>query len=168
MKISYFLNPGELINSEIRDKLPLLGLMVSGISFMIFFILTGLDSNNGFLLPAFKGLLFGTAGIAFLAFIIWFLVKGFNPNVTLSYVIGSFSLCYTSTMIFTFVGLFLKMGMGWNTSVSLGMSGVLFAFGPMISVISSLTGGKRAWDILIITLAGVYVFFFWAFLNNML
>lgn len=168
MKLEYFLNPGELINSDIRNKVPLLGLAVSGLSFMLFFILTGLDNNNSIIFSAVKGLLFGTIGITFLAVIIWMFVKGFNESNKLDYVIGSFALCYTTTMIFTFVGLLLKMILGWNTSVSLGMSGVLFAYSPMISVITSFTGGKRFWDITIISLAGIYVIFFWALLNNIL
>jgi hypothetical protein len=168
MKLSYFLNPGEIINSEIRSSFPLLGLAVSGVSFMFFFLLTGLDNQTGFLLPAIKGLLFGTIGIAFLAVIIWLIVKGLNNGNKLEHVIGSFSLCYTTTMLFTFLGLFLKIIIGWNTSVSLGMSGMLFTFSPMISVITSFTGGKRFLDVIIITFAGIYVILFWALLNKML
>ena len=168
MKLSYLLNPGEVINSEVRNSFPVIGLAVSGVSFTGFFLLTGLDNQNGFFFPAIKGLLFGTLGIAFLAVIIWLIVKGLNNGNKLEHVIGSFSLCYTTTMIFTFLGLFLKLILGWNTSVSLGMSGMLFAFSPMISVITSFTGGKRFLDVVIITFAGMYVILFWALLNQML
>lgn len=168
MKLSYFLNPGEIINSEIRSSFPLLGLAVSGVSFMLFFLLTGLDNQSGFFFPVLKGLFFGTVGIAFLALIIWLIVKGLNNGNKLEYVIGSFSLCFTSSMLFTFLGLFLKLILGWNTSVSLGMSGMLFAFSPMISVITSFTGGKRFLDVIIITFAGIYIILFWALLNQLL
>ena len=168
MNLKYFLNPGELINSGIRDNVPVLGIAVSGISFMLLFLLTGLDVKGGIVFPAFKGLLFGTFGIAILGLIIWIIVKGLNSSNKPGYVIGSLALCYTTSMIFTVIGFLLKAVMGWNTSISLGMSGVLFAFSPMISVITSFTGGKRFWDIAIISFAGIYVIFFWAFLNSIL
>lgn len=166
--MKYLLDPGEIINSEIKSNIPLIGLLISGFSFMMFFILTGLDNQTEILFPAIKGLLFGTIGIAFLAVIIWLIVRGLNNGTKLAHVIGSFSLCYTTTMIFTLLGLFLKIILGWNTSVSLGMSGILFAFSPMISVIASFTGGKRFLDVIIITFAGIYVILFWALLNKML
>ena len=168
MKLSYLLNPGEILNSEIQSSFPIIGLAVSGVSFTGFFLLTGFDNQSGFFFPDIKGLLFGTLGIAFLAVIIWLIVRGLNNGNKLEHVIGSFSLCYTTTMIFTFLGLFLKLILGWNTSVSLGMSGMLFAFSPMISVITSFTGGKRFLDVVIITFAGIYVILFWALLNKML
>jgi len=166
--MKYLLDPGEIINSEIKSNIPVMGLLISGFSFMMFFILTSLDNQTGILFPAIKGLIFGTLGIAFLAVIIWLIVKGLNNGNKLKQVIGSFSLCYTTTMIFTFLGLFLKLILGWNTSVSLGMSGMLFAFSPMISVITSFTGGKRFLDVIIISFAGIYVILFWALLNKML
>lgn len=168
MKLNYLFNPGEMINSEVRSSYPLLGLAISGLSFMFLFILTGLENQHGILFPATKGLLFGTLGIALLANMVWLVVKGLNKGNKLINVIGSFSLCYTTSMIFTILGLFLRITLGWNTSVSLGMGGVLFTFSPMISVITSFTGGKRILDIAIISLAGVYVVLFWALLNNMI
>jgi len=168
MVFNYLLNPGELINSGIKKNLPVSGLAISGISFMLFFTLTALDNNSGFVFSAIKGLLFGTIGISFLSVLIWLVVKGIKSDNSLESVIGGFSLCYTTSLIFTFTGLFLKIIMGWNTSVSLGMSGVLFTFNPMISVITSFTGGKRIMDIAIITFAGLYVIFFWALLNKLI
>lgn len=167
MKFSSLLNPSELNNSEIKTGTAVSGLFISGLTFMLLFILTGIDKNEAILLPALKGVFFGTIGILILALFIYILVKLSDKNNSLLNVIIRLSLCYTASIIFTLAGFVLKILFGWQTSVSLGMSGVLFTFSPLISVINLLTDGKRIFGIFIISFAGLYIIFFWALLNKM-
>ncbi|MCX6163230.1 MAG: hypothetical protein NTV87_18065 [Ignavibacteriae bacterium] len=162
--IKYLFNPAELINEKF-SALSLAGFLLSGPAFALFFLQTAIDSGSSVFFGLFKGVLFGTLGIAFAGILIWLIVKIAGSNSGLMSVMGAIALSYTSTLIFTIVGLFLHFSLGWNTALSCGITGVLSAFGPMSGVISAITNGRKTLNIFILTLTGLYIIFFWAILT---
>ena len=165
--IRYILNPAELINERLRG-FSLIGFLFSALAFSLFYLQTALDSGHSVLFGIIKGLLFGTVGISFAGIFIWLIIKLSGNKSGLLSVMGLIALSYTSTLIFTVVGLILHFSLGWNTALSCGITGVLSAIGPMSGVISGLTNGRKTLNIFLLTFTGVYVLFFWAILNKLI
>lgn len=165
--IRFLLNPAELLNDK-TSIFPLIGFVFSSLAFTFFYLQTSLDSGQSVFFSIIKGLFFGTFGIALAGLLIWLILKTAGNNTNLLTVLGVIALSYTTTLIFTLVGLILYITLGWNTAVSCGITGVLSALGPMSGVIISLSNGRKTLSIFIITLTGVYVLFFWALLNKLI
>ena len=165
--IRYIFNPAELLNERF-SKFSLIGFLFSTLAFTLFYLQTALDCGNSVFFGIIKGILFGTLGIAFAGIFIWLIIKVSGNKSGLLSVMGLIALSYTSTLIFTVVGLVLHFSLGWNTALSCGITGVLSAFGPMSGVISGLTNGRKTLDIFILTITGIYILFFWAILNKLI
>lgn len=165
--IRYIFNPAELINERLSG-FSFIGFLFSALAFALFYLQTALDSGHSVLFGVIKGILFGTFGIAFAGILIWFFIKLSGNKPGLLSVMGLIALSYTSTLIFTIVGLILHYSLDWNTALSCGITGVLSAFGPMSGVISGLTNGRKTLNIFILTFTGIYVLFFWAILNKLI
>jgi len=113
--LNMMINPGEVIKTQMT-KIPWpYSVMVSGLSFTLFFLQTGLDLlRNGqvgvstVILITMLGLLYGTAGIALLAVMVWALSQaeaGLHPGMGHIYLCpGVFSylrLCTERTDLFS-------------------------------------------------------------------
>lgn len=169
MITKYLFNPGELITENYSEfQAFIFGFIVSGFAFSLFFLQTALDTNSGIVFALFKGILFGTAGIALISVLIWLIIKASGGNSGLMITISSFAMSYSTTLIFTIVGLMLYIFFDWKTSVSCGITGVLSAFGPMNSVIINAANGKKNLSILIMSITGIYILLIWGLLNNLI
>lgn len=165
--IKFLFNPAELINDE-SCRFSFAGFLFSIPAFTFLYLQTALDSGHSVLFGVIKGIFFGSFGIAIAGFLIWLILKMAGSRFRLLTVLGLIALSYTTTLLFTVVGLLLHVLLGWNTSVSCGITGVLSAIGPMSGVIISLTSGRKTFSIFIITFTGIYVLFFWALLNKLI
>jgi len=148
-------------------------LAISALAFMLFFMQTGLDlmriglKGSGFVvLLSVEGLLFGSLGIALLAMIAWGITRVFKGNKPLGWAISAFGLGYCSTLIFTILGMFFSLLLNWNTSVAFGVSGVLWATGPMIASIKEMSRDNTALSVIVATICGGLLLLGWALLGN--
>jgi hypothetical protein len=148
-------------------------LAISALAFMLFFMQTGLDlmriglKSIGFVvLLSVEGLLFGSLGIALLAVIAWGITRLFKGNKPLGWVLSAFGLGYCSTLIFTVLGLFFSLVLNWNTSVAFGVSGVLWATGPMIASVKEMSRDNTALSVIVATICSGLLLLGWALLGN--
>jgi hypothetical protein len=167
------LNPGAVLkNAVARIPWPF-SITVSALSFALFFLQTGLDlvktgqrSAAFAILLTAEGFVFGSAGVALLAAIAWSISKLFKNDKPIGWAISAFGLGYCSTLIFVVLGMFFSLFMKWNTSVVFGVSGVLWATGPMIATIRTMNHGKMALSIIIATVCSSLLLLGWATLGN--
>jgi hypothetical protein len=100
-----------------------------------------------------RGGLLGSAGVAALGLAAWVLTRPFGgpgPGTALRAVGGA----YASALVYGLVGLGLNLLLGWNTSVSCGVTGLLWALGPLYLALRELAGGRAGVAALLSTLCG--------------
>jgi hypothetical protein len=171
--LSMMVNPGAVLKKAVAGIPWPFSLSISSLAFLLFFLQTGLDlfrtgqKGIGFiLLLSLEGLLFGSVGIAALAMIAWGITKAFKGNKSLKWVISAFGLGYSSTLIFTFLGLLFSLILHWNTSVAFGVSGVLWATGSMIATVKEMSQDNTFLAVLIATICCGLLLLGWALLGN--
>jgi len=164
-------SPGQVL-AQGMSKIPWpFALSVSGTAFAVFFFQTGLDRHHvgpvGWLhccLLALLGAVYGTAGIAGVALVAWAVSRLIGGTQTPEWVIRAVALSYSSTLVYGAVGLVFNLLFRWNTSISFGVTGVLWALGPMMTVFRKLTNGKIVHSVALATLCGALVLLGWGLL----
>lgn len=168
------INPAGTLKSVILSTKWYFSVTVSALAFTLFFGQTGLDlyktgqKGLGFVwLSGATGVLYGIIVIPLLGLLIWTVLKLSKANRKVSETISLFCLSYSGALIYGVLGLIFSLVFGWKTSVAFGVTGVLWAIGPMIVTIRELTGGKNALSVPIATVVGVLVLFSWSFFGNL-
>lgn len=161
-------SPGQLLAQGLGHISWPFALGVSGSAFAIFFLQTGLDrlhvssaSVIHCVLLALVGGIFGSAGIAAIGVVAWslsLLIGGTEPP---DWVIRAVALSYGSALVYGIVGLVFNLLFKWNTSMSFGVTGVLWALGPMMTVFRQLSKGKVLASVVLATLCGALVLLGW-------
>ena len=171
--LAMMLNPGAVLKTAVAGVAWPFSLSISAMAFMLFFVQTGLDLTRigqksvwFVVLLAVEGFLFGTVGIALLATIAWGITKLFKGNKPLGWAVSAFGLGYCSTLIFTVLGMVFSLIFQWNTSVAFGVSGVLWAIGPMIASIKEMSRGNTALSVTVATICSGLLLLGWALLGN--
>jgi hypothetical protein len=167
------INPGSVLQKAVA-KIPWpFSLSISALAFMLFFMQTGLDlmrigqKGAGFVvLLSVEGLLFGSLGIAVLAVIAWAITRLFRGNKPIGWAVSAFGMGYCSTLIFTVLGMFFSLVLHWNTSVAFGVTGVLWATGPMIASIKQMSRENTALSVIVATVCSGLLLLGWALLGN--
>ena len=167
-------NPaGTLKNALISTKW-YLSVVVSALAFGLFFGQTGLDlyktGQKGFdfvLLSGAAGIAYGLLAIPLLGILIWTVQKLSKGDRKVKETVSSFCLSYSGALVYGVAGLIFSLALGWKTSVAFGVTGVLWAIGPMIIAIRELTGGKNALSIPISTVVGGIVLISWSAFSNL-
>ncbi len=151
-----------------------LGLAVSALAFGLFFIQTGLDLYKTgqkvwrfVLLSVGTGVAYGLVVIPLIASVMWVILKAAKTDKSLLQAISAFCLSYSGALIYGILGLIFSFALGWKTSVAFGVSGVLWAIGPMMFTIRELTGGKNALSVPLATLVGAMVLISWSVFGNL-
>lgn len=171
---------GMMINPSGTLKNALLGtkwyfsLTVSGLAFGLFFVQTGLDlyktGQKGWdfvLLSAGAGVGFGLLLIPLLGLLVAVILRTAPSGQKILQLISLFCLSYSGAFVYGILGLVFSLGLGWKTSVAFGVSGVLWATGPLIVTIREITGGKNAVSIPIATIVSCVILVSWSFLGNL-
>jgi hypothetical protein len=168
------LNPGAVLRSAVARVPWPFSLSVSTLAFTLFFLETGLDlvrtgqrSAGYVVLLTVEGFLFGSAGIALLATLAWCLSRLFKSDKHIGWAISAFGLGYCSTLIFDILGMVFAFVFKWNTSMAFGVSGVLWATGPMVATIRTMCHGNTFLSIVVATLCSGLLLLGWALLGNM-
>lgn len=168
------INPSGTIKNALLSTKWYLSVAVSALAFGLFFGQTGLDlyktGQKGWdfvLISGTIGILYGLIIIPFLCFFIWTLLKVSKGKNSIKETVSAFCLSYSGALIYGLFGLVFSLVLGWKTSIAFGVTGVLWAIGPMIITIRNLTEGKNALGIPIATAVGVLVLISWSIFGNL-
>jgi len=167
------INPSGVLKNAMLSTKWYFSVLVSALAFGLFFIQTGLDlyktGQKGIdfvWLSVTTGVLYGMVVIPVMGFFIWIILKLTKSDKTLKVAVSSFCLSYSGALIYGLIGIVFSLVLGWKTSVAFGVTGVLWAIGPMIIVIREMTDGKNSLSILIATGMSVIVITSWSFFGN--
>lgn len=171
---------GMMINPSGTLKNALLGtrwyfsVAVSALAFGLFFGQTGLDLYKTgqkewefVLLAAASGIAYGLLAIPLLGFFIWLVLKLSRGEHQVTETISVFCLSYSGALIYGVTGLLFSLLFGWKTAVAFGVTGVLWATGPIIMSIRGMTSGKTALSITLATFVGAVVLFSWSIFGKL-
>ena len=168
------ISPGATLKTAASGLPWFFSLLVSALAFLLFFAQTGLDlyktgqQSFGFvLLSAGAGAVYGITVIPLLGVIIWLVLKTVKCKKGPGWAVTTFCLGYSGTLVYGIIGLIFSLALGWRTSVAFGVTGVLWATGPIIAAIREMSAGKSALGILLSTFAGAAVLFSWSFFSNL-
>ena len=171
--LAMMINPAAVLQKRVGGIPWPFSLSISALAFTLFFMQTGLDllrigqKGIGFVvLLSVEGLVFGSLGIALLAVLAWSITRLFKGSKPIGWAISAFGLGYCSTLIFTILGMFFSLVLHWNTSVAFGVSGVLWATGPMIASIRQMSRENTALSVIVATLCSGLLLIGWALLGN--
>jgi hypothetical protein len=146
---------------------------VSALAFGLFFLQTGLDlyktGQKDFLfavLFAGLGFLYGAVIIPLLGSLFWSITKMAKTQMSLNQAVSVFCLCYSGALIYGLFGLVFSLALGWNTAITFGVTGVLWATGPMIHTIRRMTEGKTALSVFLSTVAGLTILLSWSLFSR--
>jgi hypothetical protein len=167
--LSMMVSPARAIKTSV-DKIPwYFSVAVSGLAFGLFFFQTGLDlyktGQKGFgfaLLSAGTGVAYGLLVIPLLGWLLWLVLKMTKSDKTMSWTISSFCLSYSGAMIYGILGIVFSLVFGWKTAVAFGITGVIWATGPIIATIREVTKGNSTLGIILATIIGAIVLFTWS------
>ncbi len=147
---------------------------ISALAFGLFFGQTGLDlyktgqkGTEFVLLSGAAGIAYGLLAIPLIGFFLWTVLKLSRTERKMKETVSSFCLSYSGTLIYGIAGLAFSLVLGWKTSVAFGVTGVLWAIGPMIVTIRELTGGKNSLSIPLATVVGGVVLLSWSVFGNL-
>ncbi len=146
---------------------------VSALAFGLFFLQTGLDlyktGQKGFFFAVLftgLGLLYGAVIIPLLGSLFWGVIKMAKTKMSLNQAVSAFCLCYSGALIYGLFGLVFSLALGWRTAVAFGVTGVLWATGPMIHTIRRMTEGKTALSVFLATVAGLTILVSWSLFSK--
>ena len=172
--IGMMISPGNAVKGAISGIPWFFSVIVAALAFGMFFLQTGLDlyktgqkGTSYLLVSGGMGVVYGLVMIPLIAVLIWMVLKMMKTDKPLKSAVSSLCLSYSGALIYGILGLVFSLALGWKTSVAFGVTGVLWAIGPMILSIREMTGGKNALSIPIATIVSAVVLFSWSFLGNL-
>lgn len=167
------INPAGVIKGAFSNKW-YLSVAVSAIAFALFFLQTGLDlyktgqKGTGFVIfSAGTGLVYGLIVIPILGMVVWLVLKAAKTDKSVLEAVSAFCLSYSGALVYGVLGIIFSLVLGWKTSIAFGVTGVLWAIGPMMFTIRELTGGKNALSVPIASLVGALVLLSWSVFGNL-
>ncbi len=171
----FALDPGGLIRGQLAQVPLAEAFAVPAMAFALFFLQTGLDRARvgkadgvTVALLTLAGLLFGTLGIGLVALLGWGAVRALGGTAAIGEVQRAFALAYSPALISTLLGLGVSLLLGSRTALVFGVTGVLWALGPMSGAVRQMLGGRQWGAIAVSTLCGLAVLLGWARLEALL
>ncbi|MBU7006563.1 hypothetical protein [Phosphitispora fastidiosa] len=171
--VGMMINPAGALRGAFSNKW-YLSAGVSALAFCLFFVQTGLDlyktgqkEMDFVLISAGAGVAYGLVMIPLLGAVMWLILKAARTDKSLMQAISAFCLSYSGALIYGLLGIVFSLALGWKTSVAFGVTGVLWAIGPMMFTIRELTGGKNALSVPLATAVGAAVLISWSIFGNL-
>lgn len=164
-------NPAAVVKKRLAAVSAVWALAVSGAAFTLFFLQTGLDLHRhgrpGSIVAilAAVGLVYGTAVVTAIGAAAWSLSRLFGGSTTAGWSVKAFALGYSPALVYASLGLLANLAFGWNTAIAFGVTGMLWALGPMIAAIKEMTAQKVSVSIVIATLCGGLLLLGWSLLS---
>ena len=151
--------------------LPALG--VSGTAFTLFFLQTGLDVARAgradleeVLIFTLLGLSYGTFGVVTLGTVAWLGIRVMGGSAGFALVVQAFAWSYAPTLLYAALGVLANVVLGWNSAVAFGVTGLLWALGPVSATIRYATQGKTMPAVILTTVCGLLMLWGWAILGD--
>lgn len=167
------ISPSKYLKDALVSTKWYITVLISGLAFALFFTQTGLDlfktgqkPLSFIFVSLIVGFLYGTLMIPFLGAISYSFLKLGKTDKTIGEIISCFCLSYCGALIYCVLGFLFSMILGWKTSVSFGVTGVLWAIGPMMVSIRDMLSGKTTISILLSTTVSAVVLISWSFFGS--
>jgi hypothetical protein len=171
--VGMMFNPGAVLQRRLAGVTWPTAMLVSGAAFTLLFLQTGLDllksgraGAGAALLLTFAGLLYGTIGILVVGFVAWALSRPFGPGHSPGWAIRAYALAYSPALVYGLCGMAANLALGWRTSVAFGVTGLLWALGPIMAVNDELTGGRKGVSVLLSIVCGGVALLGWSLLGR--
>ena len=176
-----FVNPGAALKGALAETSPHFALAVSGSAFGLLFLQTGLDLLRvgsptlpllgttgwpGVIGLCLLGVVYGTAGLGLLGALAFALTRPFGATLALGPTVRALALGYSPALFYALFGVLANLLLGWNTAVAFGVTGLLWALGPMISTLRTMLGERPYLGVILATGLGGLMLFGWAFLGT--
>lgn len=168
------INPSGAVKTAVEGTAWYFSLLLSGIAFCLFFLQTGLDlyktgqkSISFVYMSAGAGLIYGLVIIPLIGLLAWGILKIFKSEKTLKWAITSYCLSYSGALVYGLIGLSFSFFMTWKTAMAFGVTGVLWAVGPLMATSREMTNGNTKISILIATLYSSLILISWAYFGNL-
>lgn len=172
--INMMISPASVLKSAVSSIPWYFSIAISTAAFCMFFLQTGLDlyktGQKGIafvILSAITGAAYGLIAIPLLGAIIWGILKLVKSQKDFKWVVSSFCLSYSGALIYGIMGILFSLLFSWKTSVAFGVTGVLWAIGPLIVTIRATTDGKNAMSIPIATIVSSVILLSWSLLGQL-
>lgn len=164
------LDPARVLTRSFDGFGPWRALVVSGAAFLLVSLQAALDlhridraADAAMAAILLRGLLIGTLGVAALALFAWaasrLLVR--DGARSAAWAVRAFALGYAPALIYGVFGLALNLGFGWNTAVSCGIAGLLWALGPLFTSIREMGAGRPLLAAGLSTACGGFLLYAW-------
>ncbi|SHK16358.1 hypothetical protein SAMN02745975_03783 [Geosporobacter subterraneus DSM 17957] len=172
--IGMMISPAGVLKSALSSNRWYLSVVISLFAFGLFFLQTGLDlyktgqKEFPYVFAALGvGAAYGLFVIPLVAVFVWILLKAARIEESMFQVVSAFCLSYSGTLIYGIIGTVVSLTLGWKTAVAFGVTGVVWAVGPMMYTIRELTNGKTYLSIFISAVVGLAVMISWGYLGNL-
>lgn len=173
MLINMMLSPGTVLKKAVSGLPFQFSLIVSGSAFLLFFLQTGMDlyktgrqSILFVIITALAGAAFGVIAVPAFSALVWVITRAFGCKKGVKWTVSAFCLSYSGALIYCILGMIASLALGWRTSVAFGVTGVLWALGPMNSIIREMVGGKIYLCVTLSAATGALVLFCWSFIGR--
>jgi hypothetical protein len=171
--VGMMFNPGAVLQQRLSGVTWPAAMLVSGGAFTLLFLQTGLDllkvGRSGALAAlflTFAGLLYGTIGILLVGSVAWATSRLFGSVHSPGWAIRAYALAYSPALVYGLCGLVANLALGWRTSVAFGVTGLLWALGPIMAVNDELTGGRKRVSVLLSIVCGGVALLGWSLLGR--
>lgn len=171
--MNMMLSPGTALKAAISGMPLYFSMLVSSLAFGLFFLQTGIDlyrtgQQSILFVVAISiiGAVFGVTIVPLIGVICWAIAKPFGSQKSLKWALSAFCLSYSGALVYSTFGLVTALTLGWRTSVAFGVTGVLWAIGPMTTTIREMVGGKIILSIILASMSGTIVLFCWSFIGK--
>ncbi len=152
------------------ETIPLpMALAVPVAAFALFFFQAGLDrvdveaAELGEAVGlAAAGAATGAIAVPLMAAFGWGAARLSGGTGSPGWTIRAFSLSYSPTLLYVVLGLAANLVLGWHTAAAFGVTGVLWAFGPIIAILRRLTGGNQWLSLAVATACGALLLGAWS------
>lgn len=167
-------NPSKAIKDAVHGSRWYYGMGVSALAFGLFFVQTGLDlwktgqkSLSFVFFSLFSGVGYGLIMIPLVSLVAWAFLKAFKVNKEMKWTIASFCLSYSGALVYGLLGLSFSILFQWKTAIAFGVSGVLWAIGPMMVTVREMTDGKVSLSVPVATVYAALVLLSWAYFGQL-
>jgi hypothetical protein len=160
--IFYALNPIGILSESTFHRWYLY-LILPAVGWMLFFLQVGLDKYYGFwkvLLMVIIGLISGYSFVGAIGFIMTFILSYLGKELKNDQVISLIALSHTYMASSMFLGLIYNI-IGFNSSASFGIAGLMCTLLPIYAGIRTLSKRKPFMAPLLTTLVGVLLLMSW-------
>ena len=168
------INPSSTIKEAVKNTNAYISVLVSALAFGLFFLQTGLDlykvGQKDFSYVLFSGgvgFAYGLIGVPLIALVSFVLLKALKTEKDVKWAISSFCLSYSGTLVYGVIGLVFSVVFGWRTAVAFGVTGIIWAIGPLIVTAREIASQSLRVGLVLVTFFSTLVLLSWSLFINL-